>query len=42
MDGHLIDIIGALALLIIGWIKIDTGRIERKLDRHISDSNLHG
>jgi hypothetical protein len=33
--------VGALILLILGWIKADLGRIEHKIDQHIADTNPH-
>jgi hypothetical protein len=41
MDITIAEALGALALLVLGWIKIDLSRIERKIDRHISDTNIH-
>lgn len=33
--------IGGLILFLLGWIKIDLGRIETKLDGHITNVDVH-
>ena len=33
----MLEIILALILLVLGWVKLDTSRIERKVDTHIEE-----